>query len=113
MKFEFEEFETVEEVLTYMVTISPMMKQVLAVNVYKGYTFVMIPIAPLSGDPILMVYTKKTIEPSLLEFDFSTQKYKKVISLERADKSYFIVTTPKQNTLADQAIAELENKEKH
>ena len=43
----------------------------------------------------------------------STQKYKKVISLERADKSYFIVTTPKQNTLADQAIADLENKEKH
>jgi hypothetical protein len=110
MKFEFEEFETVEEVLLYMVTIAPMMKQVLTINVYKGYTFAMIPIAPLSGDPILMIYTKKTIEPGLLEFDISTQKYKKVTSLERADKSYFVVTSPKQNTLADQAIAQLQGK---
>lgn len=110
MKFEFEEFETVEEVLLYMVTIAPMMKQVLTINVYKGYTFAMIPIAPLSGDPILMIYTKKTIEPGLLELDISTQKYKKVTSLERADKSYFVVTSPKQNTLADQAIAQLQGK---
>jgi hypothetical protein len=110
MKFEFEEFETVEEVLLYMVTIAPMMKQVLTINVYKGYTFAMIPIAPLSGDPILMIYTKKSIEPGLLEFDISTQKYKKVTSLERADKSYFVVTSPKQNTLADQAIAQLQGK---
>ena len=110
MKFEFEEFETVEEVLLYLVTIAPMMKQVLTINVYKGYTFAMIPIAPLSGDPILMIYTKKTIEPGLLEFDISTQKYKKVTALERADKSYFVVTSPKQNTLADQAIAQLQGK---
>jgi hypothetical protein len=109
MKFEFEEFETVEEVLLYMVTIAPMMKQVLTVNAYKGYTFAMIPIAPLSGDPILMIYSRKAVEPGLLEFDISTQKYKKVTSLERADKSYFIVTRPKQNTLADQAIAQLES----
>lgn len=110
MKFEFEEFETIEEVLLYMVTIAPMMKQVLTINVYKGYTFAMIPIAPLSGDPILMVYSKTTLEPGLLEFDVSTQKYKKVTSLERADKSYFVVTKPKQNTLADQAIAQLQGK---
>jgi len=110
MKFEFEEFETVEEVLLYLVTIAPMMKQVLTINVYKGYTFAMIPIAPLSGDPILMIYTKTTIEPALLEFDLATQKYKKVTSLERADRSYFVVTKPRQNTLADQAIAQLEGK---
>lgn len=110
MKFEFEEFATVEEVLVYMVTIAPLMKQILTVNAYKGYTFVMIPIAPFSGDPILMVYAKATIEPGLLEFDISTQKYKKVATMERADKSYFVVTKPKQNTLADQAIAQLEGR---
>ncbi|MEM2760125.1 MAG: hypothetical protein QXU32_11035 [Nitrososphaerales archaeon] len=110
MKFEFEEFETVEEVLAYMVTIAPMMKQVLTVNAYKGYTFAMIPIAPLSGEPILMVYAKKTLDPGLLEFDVSTQKYRKVAALERADKSYFVVTKPKLSTLADQAIAQLEGR---
>ena len=108
MKFEFEEFETIEEVFLYMVTIAPMMKQVLTINVYKGYTFALIPISPLSGDPILMIYVKKTMEPGLLEFDISTVKYKKVTSLERADKSYFVITKPKRNTMADQAIAQLE-----
>jgi len=108
MQFEFEEFETVEEILFYLVTIVPLMKQILTVNVYKGYTFAMIPIAPLSGEPILMIYVKTTLEPGVLEFDLSTQKYKKVTSLERADRSYFLVTRPKQSTLADKAIAQLE-----
>jgi len=110
MKFEYEEFATVEEVLVYLVTVAPLMKQVSTVNVYKGYTFALLPIAPLSGDQILMVYTKNTIEPGLVEFDISTQKYKKVSAVERADKNYFFVTTPKKNTLADQAIKELSGK---
>lgn len=109
MKFEFEEFESVEEVLLYLITIAPMMKQLMMVNVYKGYTFSMIPIAPLSGEPILMVFSKKSMEPGLFEFDLSTKKFKKVTSLERADRNYFVVTQPKQNTLADQAISALES----
>jgi len=110
MKFEYEEFATVEEVLVYLVTVAPLMKQVSTVNVYKGYTFALLPIAPLSGDQILMVYTKNTIEPGLVEFDISTQKYKKVSAVERADRNYFIVISPKKNTLADQAIKELSGK---
>jgi len=110
MKFDFEEFATVEEVLVYLVTIAPMMKQVLTINSYKGYTFAMIPVSPLSGDHILLVYTKAKVEPGLLEFDISTQKYRKAAAVERADKNYFIVTSPKRNTLADQAIKELEGK---
>jgi hypothetical protein len=31
-------------------------------------------------------------------------KYRKVNAVERADRNYFIVTTPKVNTLADKAI---------
>jgi len=110
MKFDFEEFATVEEILVYLATVAPLMKQVLTINSYKGYTFAMIPVSPLSGDHILMVYTKAKVEPSLLEFDISTQKYRKVSAVERADKNYFIVTSPKRNTLADQAIKELEGK---
>ena len=110
MKFDFEEFSTVEEILGYLVTVAPLMKPVLTINSYRDYTFVMIPISPLSGDHILMVYTKAKIEPGLLEFDISTQKYRKATAVERADKNYFIVTSPKRNTLADQAIKELEGK---
>jgi hypothetical protein len=110
MKFDYEEFATVEEVLVYLVTIAPMMKQVLTINSYKGYTFAMIPVSPLSGDHILVVYTKAKVEPGLLEFDISTQKYRKAAAVERADKNYFIVTAPKRNTLADQAIKEMEGK---
>jgi len=110
MKFDFEEFATVEEILVYLVTVAPLMKQLLTINSYKGYTFAMIPVSPLSGDHILMVYTKAKIEPGLLEFDISTQKYRKATAVERADKNYFIVTSPKRNTLADQAIKELESK---
>lgn len=110
MKFDFEEFATLEEVLVYLVTVAPLMKQVLTISSYKGYTFAMIPVSPLSGDHILMVYTKVSAEPSLLEFDISTQKYRKAAAVERADKNYFIIATPKRNTLADQAIKELEGK---
>ncbi len=110
MKFDYEEFATVEEVLVYLVTIAPMMKQVLTINYYKGYTFAMIPVSPLSADHILIVYTKEKIESGLLEFDISTQKYRKVPAVERADKNYFIVTSPKRNTIADQALKEIEGK---
>ncbi len=110
MKFDYEEFATVEEVFVYLVTIAPLMKQVLTINSYKNYTFALVPVSPLGGDHILMVYTKAKVEPGLLEFDISTQKYRRVPAVERADKNYFIVTTPKRNTLADQAINELEGK---
>lgn len=110
MKFQYEEFATVEEVLVYLAAVAPLMKQVLTVSVYKGYTFALLPVAPLSGDQILMVYSKNSIEPGLVEFDISTQKYKKVSAVERADRNYFIVISPKNNTLADQAINELSAK---
>ncbi len=110
MKFDYEEFATAEEVLVYLVTIAPLMKQVLTINSYKGYTFAMIPVSPLSGDHILMVYTKAPMELGLIEFDISTQKYRKVATAERTDKNYFIIIRPKRNTLADQAIKELEGK---
>jgi hypothetical protein len=110
MRFDYEEFATLEEVFVYLVTVAPLMKQVLTINSYRGYTFALIPVSPLSGDHILMVYTKASVEPGLLEFDISTQKYRKVAAVERADKNYFIITTPKRNTLADLAIKELEDK---
>jgi hypothetical protein len=108
MKFEYEEFSTVEDVFLYMVSVAPYMKQVLPVSSYKGYIFSIIPLTPLSGDVLMMVYTKGNIEPGMVEFDISTKKYKSVTVVERADKNYFVVLTPKIATVADGAIEYLE-----
>jgi hypothetical protein len=111
MKFEFEEFSTVEDVFLYLVSVAPYMKQVLPVSSYKGYVFSIVPLTPLSGDVLMMIYTKGKIEPGMIEFDISTKKYKIVSAVERADKNYFIILTPKNATIADTAIQYLESKE--
>jgi hypothetical protein len=63
-----------------------------------------VPLTPLSGDVLMMVYAKGNMEPGMIEFDISTKKYKNVSSVERADKNYFIILTPKSATVADTAI---------
>jgi hypothetical protein len=109
MKFEVEEFSTIEDVFLYLISIAPYMKQVLPVSSYKGYVFSIVPLTPLSGDVLMMVYTKNTLEPGMIEFDIATKKYKTVTAVERADKNYFIVLTPKRATVADSAITYLES----
>lgn len=109
MKFELEEFSSVEDVFLYLVSIAPPMKQVLPVSSYKGYVFSVVPLTPLSGDVLMMVYTKARLDPGMVEFDISTKKYKTVSSVERADKNYFIVLTPTRASLADSAIEYLDS----
>jgi hypothetical protein len=108
MKFEFEEFATVEDVFLYLVSVAPYMKQVMPISSYKGYVFSLVPLTPLSGEILMMIYTKGKLEPGLIEFDISAKKYKPVTTVERADKNYFIVLTPKFATLAEEAIKNLE-----
>jgi hypothetical protein len=109
MRFEFEEFSAVEDVFMYLVSVAPYMKQVLPVSSYKGYVFSIVPLSPLSGDVLMMVYTKGNIEPGMLEFDISTKKYKSVTAVERADKNYFIFLSPSRASVADEAIEQLES----
>ena len=108
MKFEFEEFATVEDVFLYLVSVAPYMKQVMPISSYKDYVFSLVPLTPLSGEILMMIYTKGKLEPGLIEFDISAKKYKPVTTVERADKNYFIVLTPKFATLAEEAIKNLE-----
>jgi hypothetical protein len=107
MKFEYEEFATVEDVLLYLCSVAPYMKQVMPISSYKGYVFSIVPLTPLTGEILMMIYTKGKLEPGLLEFDISTKKSKTVNVVERADRNYFIVLTPNIATLADEAIAKL------
>lgn len=109
MKFEFEEFATIEDVFLYLVSIAPYMKQVMPISSYKGYIFSIVPLTPLTGDILMMIYTKGKLETGLIEFDVSAKKFKQVTAVERADKNYFIVLSPKVATLADEAIKALKD----
>jgi hypothetical protein len=109
MKFEFEEFATTEDVFLYLVSVAPYMKQVMPISSYKGYIFSIVPLTPLTGDVLMMIYTKGKLEPGLVEFDVSTKKFRQVSAVERADKNYFIVLSPKVATLADEAIKALKD----
>jgi len=108
MKFEFEEFATVEDVFLYLVSVAPYMKQVMPVSSYKGYIFSLVPLTPLSGEVLMMIYTRGKLDPALVEFDISTKKYRSVTTVERADKNYFVILTPKIATLAEEAIKNLQ-----
>ncbi len=110
MNFEFEEFSSPEDVFVYMATMAQPVKNMMPINSYKSYVFAVIPLSPFTGDMYLMIYTKGNLDGKLLEFDINTKKYKSVESAERADKNYFVVLTPKKNTIADAAIKELEKR---
>ena len=107
MHIEYEEFESVEDIFMYMSSVVPPMKNTMPINSYKGYVFSFIPLSPSTGDVYLLIYTKGTLDGKILEFDINTHSYKKVNSIERADKIYFIVLTPKRNTIADVALEKL------
>ena len=107
MNVEFEEFGSVEDIFQYMASIATPMKNILPINSYKGYICSIIPLSHSDTDTYLMVYAKGSLENGILEFDINTKSYKKVEAIERADKTYFIIMSPKRNTIADAAIKKL------
>jgi len=107
MNVEYEEFETIEDLFMYMSSAAPPMKNTMPINSYKGYVMAFIPLSPATGDSYLMIYVKGSLESGIYEFDVSSNSYKKVEAIERADKNYFISLTPKRNTIADAAIETL------
>ncbi|MCH6586605.1 MAG: hypothetical protein IH792_06230 [Thaumarchaeota archaeon] len=107
MHIEYEEFDTIEDFFMYMASAAPPMKNTMPVNSYKGYVMSFIPLSPITGETYLMLYSKGSLESGIYEFDVSSKSYKKVETIERADKVYFISITPKRNTIADVAIENL------
>ncbi len=107
MNVEYEEFESIEDVFLFMASAAPPMKNTMPVNSYKGYVMSFIPLSPSTGDNYLMIYAKGELDSGIYEFDISSKTFKKVETIERADKSYFISLRPKRNTIADKAIESL------
>jgi hypothetical protein len=107
MQFEYEEFESVEDFFMYLAAAAPPMKNTIPINSYKENIMSFIPLSPSTGETYLMLYASGSLEPGIYEFDVTSKSYKKVESVERADKVYFISITPKRNTIADIAIQKL------
>ena len=104
MNIEYEEFSSIEEVFMFLASAAAPMKNTLPINCYRGYTMSFIPLGSASAESFLMIYAKGTIESGIYEFDVSTSKYYSVKSVERADKIYFVVLSPKLHTIADKAL---------
>ncbi len=104
MNFEYEEFENIDDLFMYMASAAPPMKNTIPLNSYKGNIMSFIPLSPLTGESYLMFYAKGELKGGIYEFDVTSKSYKKVESVERADKVYFISITPKRNTIADKAL---------
>jgi len=107
MNVEYEEFENIEDMLLYLSSVAPPMKNFMPINSSKGFICSFIPLSPAGGDVFLMLYAKGELETGIHEFDVATRSVTKVNAIERADKTYFIVMTPKRNTIADKAIENL------
>ena len=104
MHTEYEEFETIEDFFMYITSAISPMKNTLPISSYRGYLMSFVPLGASNGDSFLVVYAQATLEPGLYEFDLPSKSYSKVERVERADKFYFVVLTPKRNTLADEAL---------
>jgi len=107
MNVEFEEFDTVEELFLYMACVASPMKNILPIYSYKGFICSIIPLSLSDAVTYLMVYTKGTLENGILAFDVTTKSYKQVESIERSDKTYLVIMSPKRNTKAEAAIEKL------
>ena len=107
MNVEYEEFSSIEDMLLFLASAAPPMKNFMPINYYKDFVCSFIPLGQTGGDTYLMLYTKGKLEPGIHEFDITTKTIKKVEAIERADKSYFIVITPIRNTIADKAIDQM------
>ncbi|MYB30377.1 MAG: hypothetical protein F4Y18_05005 [Cenarchaeum sp. SB0663_bin_5] len=106
MNVEYTEFDSLKDVFMLLSSAAAPMKNTLPINSYKGYLMSFIPLSQ-NTDSFLMVYAKGSLEPGIYEFDISTGEHHIVESVERADKMYFVVLTPKRNTIADKALDNL------
>ena len=73
MKFEFEEFDTVEEDFLSTCFVHRSMNRSCPLISTKGYIFSLVQFIPLSGDVLMMIYTKGRLDPGLLEFNIPTK----------------------------------------
>ena len=80
MNIEYEEFESTEDLLLYLSSVAPPMKNFMPINSYKGFVCSFIPLSQSGGDLFLMLYAKGELETGIHEFDIKTRSVTKVES---------------------------------
>ena len=73
MNIEYEEFNTTEDLLLYLSSVAPPMKNFMPINSYKGFICSFIPLSQSGGDLFLMLYAKGELETGIHEFDIKTR----------------------------------------
>ena len=58
MNVEYEEFNSIEDMLLFLSSAAPPMKNFMPINSYKGFVCSMIELSPSGGHTYLMLYTK-------------------------------------------------------
>ena len=76
MNIEYEEFESTEDLLMYLSSVAPPMKNFMPINSYKGFVCSFIPLSQSGGDLYLMLYAKGELETGIYEFDIKTRSIK-------------------------------------
>lgn len=107
MKFEYEVFDSIEELL--MVTsssISMAMRQLSTLYLYDGYVISYGPVMSGEADESLWVISlaKGSLPIGLIEFDHETKKIEKISKAVNPEKSHFLVVQPSKSTILDKAM---------
>ena len=62
MNIEYEEFESTEDLLMYLSSVAPPMKNFMPINSYKGFVCSFIPLSQSGGDLYLMYMQKENLK---------------------------------------------------
>ena len=81
MNVEYEEFSSIEDMLLFLASAAPPMKNFMPINYYKDFVCSFIPLGQTGGDTYLMLYTKGELENGIVEFDVATKSYKIIIQI--------------------------------
>ena len=65
MNVEYEEFSSIEDMLLFLSSAAPPMKNFMPINSYKGFVCSFIPLSQTGGETYLMLYTKGDLETGI------------------------------------------------
>ncbi len=109
MKFEFEVFGTLEELLAVAASsFSLGMRQISTLTQYGDYVLFYSPtLSGEKGESVwLLTLAKGKLPLGLIEFDYETKKVEKINRPVNPEKSHFLVVKPARSTILDAAMEE-------
>ena len=74
MNVEYEEFENIEDMLMYLSSVAPPMKNFMPINSYKGFVCSFIPLSPAGGDVYLMLMQKENLKQVYMNLMFQNDQ---------------------------------------